>query len=387
MSYEFDAVINRRGTNSLKWDFCSERGKPADLLPMWVADMDFPAPPEVLEAINKAVSHGIFGYTDVKQAYYDALSNWISRRYSFSFEKCDVLKTPGVVFALALAVKAFTEIGDGVLIQTPVYYPFYEVICDNNRKVVANPLIYQNGTYSIDFADFERKIIETDVTLFVLCSPHNPIGRVWTRAELARLNTICKAHGVQVVSDEIHCDFVWDGHEHTCFGLLDENAIIATAPSKTFNLAGLQVANILIKNANRRGKMKRELDKSGYSQLSTLGLVAAQSAYESGAQWLAELKAYLAENIRYTKEFIATNLPKIKLVETQGTYLLWMDFSAYGLSQADLDLRVTNGAKLWLDGGTMFGEDGEGFQRMNIACPRSILTQALSQLRHEFGEE
>ncbi|MDR2132986.1 MAG: pyridoxal phosphate-dependent aminotransferase [Clostridiales Family XIII bacterium] len=384
MKYDFDATIDRRNTNSLKWDFARERGKPDGLLPMWVADMDFPAPPEVLADIQKAVGHGIFGYTETNRDYYDVLSKRFGERFGYSFGRRDVLKTPGVVFALALAVKAFTEPGDGVLIQTPVYYPFYEVVRANGRRIVANPLVYENGAYSVDFLDFERKLAESRAKLFLLCSPHNPVGRVWTKEELSRIRAICEAHGTLVVSDEIHCDFVWDGREHTCFGLLDENAVVATAPSKSFNLAGLQVSNVIIKNPELRRRMKAEMDKSGYSQLNALGLVAAHSAYAKGEAWLDELKIYLAENIRFARRFAEERLPRMRLVETQGTYLLWLDFRGYGLTQEALDARITEGAKLWLDGGTMFGADGAGFQRMNVACPRSLLSEALNRLETAF---
>ena len=387
MNYDFDKGVNRCGTNSLKWDSAAGRGKPEGLLPMWVADMDFQAPQEVLEEIGKAAAHGIFGYTEAGQDYYDALTAWFASRFGFSFTKQEVLKAPGVVFALALAVKAFTNVGDSVLIQTPVYYPFYKVVRNNERKIVTNPLVYENGKYAVDFTDFEQKIAANDVKLFILCSPHNPVGRVWTKDELERLSSICKAHGVQVVSDEIHCDFVWGENKHTCFGVLDENAVILTAPSKTFNLAGLQVANVIAKNADLRCKLQAEIDKTGYSQLNTLGLIAAQSAYTHGAKWLAKLNAYIEGNIHYAKEFITEQLPKVKLVETQGTYLLWLDFSAYELPQEELDGRIISGAKLWLDDGMMFGEEGKGFQRMNIACPQDTLSEALRRLAREFEKK
>jgi cystathionine beta-lyase len=289
-----------------------------------------------------------------------------------------------VVFALAQAVRAFTEPGEPVLIQTPVYYPFFEIIRDNCRRLVTNPLAYENGSYTIDFEDFERKIAENSLKLFILCSPHNPVGRVWKPEELERLNGICLKHGVTVISDEIHCDFVWPGHTHTCFGRLNENAVIATAPSKTFNLAGLQVSNFFVKNAELRGKLKAEINRSGYSQLNTLGLVAGQSAYAKGGPWLKELNAYLIENIRLMREFLAARLPKIRLVEPEGTYLVWLDFSEYGITQEELDRRLTEGAKLWLDSGAMFGAEGRGFQRINIACPRAVLIDALGRLEREF---
>ena len=385
MMYDFDAVINRYGTNCLKYDFARERGKPENLLPMWVADMDFPAPPEVLADIQKAVAHGIFGYTEPKDDYYDAVTHWFSSRFGYHAKRHEVVKAPGVVFALAQTVRAFTEPGEAVMIQTPVYYPFFEIVRCNGRNLVVNPLIYDNGRYYIDFEDFERKIADFGVKLFIFCSPHNPVGRVWTREELDRLNGICLKHGVIVVSDEIHCDFVWPGHTHTCFGLLNENAVVATAPSKTFNLAGLLVSNIFVKNADLRNRLKAEIGRSGHGQLNTLGLTACRSSYVNGGEWLEELKAYIVENIWITREFLATRIPKIRLVEPEGTYLLWLDFSEYELTQDELDRRVTEGAKLWLNNGTMFGVDGKGFQRINIACPRATLVNALGRLEKEFN--
>ncbi|MDR3271721.1 MAG: pyridoxal phosphate-dependent aminotransferase [Peptococcaceae bacterium] len=384
MQYDFDTVINRKNTNSLKFDFAAERGKPEGLLPMWVADMDFPAPPEVLDDLRQAVAHGIFGYTEAKDPYDQAVIQWFATRYGFTFARQDIIKTPGVVFALAQCVRAFSEIGDSVIIQVPVYYPFYAVVQDNARKLVTNPLVYRAGRYAIDFNDFERKIKDHQVKLFILCSPHNPVARVWTPDELARLNEICTKHGVIVVSDEIHCDFTHPGHTHTCFGLLNERAIIATAPSKTFNLAGLQVANLIIKDTQLHRQLKEEVAKSGYSQLNTLGLLACQSAYTHGGPWLEQLNAYLAKNIRFVKDFLTEHLPKVSLIEPEGTYLLWLDFSAYGLTQAELDRRIIHGAKLWLDHGTMFGAEGEGFERINVACPIVTLQEACARLYREF---
>ena len=384
MSYDFDAIIDRRGTNCMKYDFAHERGKPEGLLPMWVADMDFPVPPEVMEDIQKAIGHGIFGYTEPKDDYYNAVADWFDSRFGFRLTPSEIVKAPGVVFALAQAVRAFTEPGESVLIQTPVYYPFFDIIRNNGRMLVTNPLIYNNGGYCVDFEDFERKIADNGVKLFILCSPHNPVGRVWTREELEKMNGICVKHGVTIASDEIHCDFVWSGHDHTCLGLLNEDAIVATAPSKTFNLAGLQVSNIFIRNAELRDRLKTEIRRSGYSQLNGPGLVACQSAYAKGGAWLGELKIYLEENIRLTREFIAAHIPKIKFVKPEATYLIWLDFSNYELTQDELDRRITEGAKLWLNNGTTFGADGKGFQRINIACPRTILLDALGRLEKEF---
>ncbi|MCL2111038.1 MAG: pyridoxal phosphate-dependent aminotransferase [Clostridiales bacterium] len=385
MKYDFDTIIDRRGTDSLKYDFARERGKPQDVLPMWVADMDFPAPQEILDDIRQAADRRVFGYTEPKDGYYEAVANWFGSRHGYNVTPHETIKTPGVVFALAHAVRAFTEPGESVMVQTPVYYPFFDVIRDNGRTLVANPLVYNNGKYSIDFADFEKKIVEHNVKLFILCSPHNPVGRVWTREELSAMNDICVKHDVIIISDEIHCDFIWPGHKHICFRLLNENAIVATAPSKTFNLAGLQTSNIFVKNEDLRRKLKTEIVRSGYHQLNVFGLAACQSAYAKGAAWLDELKEYLLENIRTAREFLAKRLPKIKLVEPESTYLLWLDFSDYELSQSELDRRLTEGAKLWLSSGTIFGAEGEGFQRVNIACPKATLVEALGRLEKEFG--
>ena len=384
MNYDFDAIIDRRCTNSIKYDFAHEKGKPEGILPMWVADMDFPAPPEVLADIQKVAAHGIFGYSEPKSDYYKAVTEWFGSRFGYYVAQHEIVKAPGLVFALAQAVRAVTAPGETVVIQTPVYYPFFDIIRSNDRMLVFNPLIYDSGKYFIDFEDFERKITDYGVKLFILCSPHNPVGRVWTRDELERMNDICVKRGVTVLSDEIHCDFVWREHTHTCFGLLNANAIVATAPSKTFNLAGLQVSNLFIKNEELRSRLKDEISRSGYSQLNTPGLAACQSAYTKGAAWLEALKAYLMENIRLIQEFLAARLPKVRLVEPQGTYLLWLDFSEYGLTQSELDRRITEGAKLWLNSGTMFGAEGKGFQRINIACPKSLLMEALEKLEKEF---
>ncbi len=384
MKYNFDTIINRYGTSSVKYDFAREKGKPQRLIPMWVADMDFAAPPEVLEDLHKAVAHGIFGYSAPSPDYYTAVIEWFGNHFGYSFERSEIVKVPGVVYGLAQAIRALTLPGETVMIQTPVYYPFYDVIRDNGRVIVRNPIAYNNGKYSIDFPDFEQKIRDNGVKLFILCSPHNPVGRVWTREELERMNEICLKYGVIIVSDEIHCDFVWSGHTHTCFGLVNENSIIATAPSKTFNLAGLQVSNLFIKNEELRNKIKAEILRSGYSQLNTIGLVACQSAYEKGVPWLKELKAYMEESIKLVREYLETRLPKVKLVDPQAMYLLWLDFSEYRLTQAELDRRLEN-AGLWLNSGTMFGPEGQGFQRINIACPKSVLIDALEKLGKEFS--
>jgi cystathionine beta-lyase len=388
--YDFDAVLDRRGTNSLKWDFAVERGRPQDVLPLWVADMDFRAPQPVLDALHRAVDHGIFGYSDTKAAYEEALSHWFAERFDWQTQPSWLVKTPGVVFALAMALRALTQPGEAVLIQPPVYYPFFQVIRDNDRVVVENRLVYENGRYTIDFADFEDKIVRHQVRLFILCSPHNPVGRVWTQEELRTMGEICGRHNVFVVSDEIHCDFAFPEHPHTTFlkavPELEDRAIVCTAPSKTFNLAGLQVSNIWIPAEGIRKAFCREMDRSGYSQLNTLGLVACQAAYESGGEWLNQCRSYLRGNLDFLRTFLAQRLPEIRLVEPDGTYFAWLDCSGLGLNGRALNDLVENRAKLWLDAGHIFGGDADQFQRVVLACPRSTLEQALLQLERAIRE-
>lgn len=382
--YDFDRLTDRYGTNSLKYDFAVERGYPADVLPLWVADMDFPAPEPVLDALRRAVDHGIFGYSDVKADYYEAAAAWFEQRFAWRPRPEWLVRTPGVVFATAMAVRGLTEPGDGVLIQPPVYYPFYSVIRDNDRRIVENELIYRDGRYTIDFEDFERKLVEEKVRLFLLCSPHNPVGRVWTLEELRRLGGLCQKHGVWVVSDEIHCDFTYPGHPHHIFPKavpeLAERSVVCTAPSKTFNLAGLQTSNIWIPGEEARRRFVREINRCGYSQLNGLGLVACKAAYTEGAEWLEQCWAYLRANLDFLREFLAARIPQIRLVEPEGTYFAWLDCSGLGLSREALDDLVIREARLWLDAGHIFGASGSQFQRVVLACPRATLRQALERL-------
>jgi cystathionine beta-lyase len=386
MKYDFDEIIDRRNTNSLKYDCAAERGMPEGLLPLWVADMDFRSPPCVLSALRGVSEHGVFGYSVPKDGWFEPLQAWFAARFGFAVEREWIVQSPGVVFALSTAVRAFTDEGAGVLIQRPVYYPFSNSIRLNNRKIINNPLLFENGGYRIDFADFERKIIENNVKLFILCSPHNPVGRVWKRDELERLGAICQKHGCLIVSDEIHCDFVFPGHRHTVFaGIspeLADNIILCTAPSKTFNLAGLQISNIVIKNKELRRKFSREIRRTGYDEPNIFGLAACRAAYESGGDWLRALLEYLNGNLSFLRDFLRESIPEARLVEPEGTYLIWVDFRELGLSAAALDELIVKKAGLWLDGGAMFGEEGEGFQRINTACPRSVLKQALTQLKN-----
>ena len=389
MTYDFDQVIDRRGTNCLKYEFAVERGKPAGVLPLWVADMDFPAPPAVLDAIHRMADHGIFGYSEVKGAYCRAVASWFERRFGWRPEEDWLVKTPGVVFALAMGVRALSNPGDSVLLTPPIYYPFYQVIRDNGRRVVESEMIYKDGRYFIDFADFERKIVENDVRLFLMCSPHNPIGRVWTREELAEIGRICKRHGVYVMSDEVHCDFAFPEHPHTPFlqaaPEMAELTVLCTAPSKTFNLAGLQVSNNWIPSAKVRERFRREIDACGYSQHNAVGLVACQAAYEGGEEWFEQCRAYLRGNLDFFREYLEKNLPQLKLVEPDGTYFAWVDCSALGLPQPELDDLILKKAGLWLDAGHIFGKSGEQFQRFVLACPRATLAKALDRLKSAVG--
>lgn len=383
-TYNFDREIDRKNTNSLKYDFAVERGRDADVLPLWVADMDFQAPKPVLDALQNAVSHGIFGYSEVKGEYFDALYRWFDSRFDWQPKSEWLVKTPGVVFALAMAVRALTKEGDSVLIQPPVYYPFFEVIRDNNRKIVESPLLLADGHYEIDFDDLEEKIASQNVKLFLLCSPHNPVGRVWTKEELQKLGELCDRYHVFVVADEIHCDFAFPEHPHTIFAKacpqLEENMILCTAPSKTFNLAGLQVSNIWVPGKEVRDRFKAEINAAGYSQLNALGLIACQAAYENGGEWLEQCQAYLRENLKILRSFLRERLPKIRLIEPEGTYFAWLDCSGLGLSDTALENLIAHQAKLWLDGGSVFDKKSGQFERIVLACTKKTLLQALTQL-------
>lgn len=381
---DFDAIVDRKNTYSLKHDGARKRNIPADVLPLWVADMDFKVSSYIQEALQKQTEHGIFGYAEMQDEYFEVVRMWMKRHYDWQVENKWLIKTPGIVFALAIAVKAFTDEGDGVLIQQPVYYPFSNVITANGRKVVSNTLVQdESGKYRIDFVDFEEKIVKEKIRLFFLCNPHNPVGRVWSREELTRLGDICYKYGVIIVSDEIHADFVFNG-KHQVFANLKEKykeiSIVATSPSKTFNIPGLQISNIFIPNLELRGKFRKQINAVGYGQMNVMGLVAAKAAYEFGDEWYEAMYKYVSQNIAYTKQFIKEKIPEIKVVDNEGTYLLWLDFRTLKLSESELDELIIKKAKLWLDNGRIFGEAGKGFQRINVACPRKTLTEALTRL-------
>lgn len=384
MKYNFDEIIDRRNTDCLKYDFALERGLPEDVLPLWVADMDFRTAPGIIEAAVRDAASGIYGYTDSKDDYFRAVADWYQTYFDWHVKQEWLVKTPGIVFAIAMAIQALTKEGDAVMIQQPVYYPFRAVIRDNGRKLINNALVLRDGHYEMNLEDFEQKIREEKVKLFVLCSPHNPVGRVWTREELLRVGEICLKYGVKVVSDEIHSDFVYEGGRHHVFTTVDARfeafSIICTAPSKTFNLAGLQASNIFIPDARIREAFLRQMSAAGYSQLNMIGLHACRAAYETGREWLEELKVYLKGNLEFVRGYLEQNLPQIRLIEPEGTYLIWLDFRALGLSEERLEHLIVQEAKLWLDGGAIFGRDGKGFERINIACPRAVLEEACRRL-------
>lgn len=387
---DFDTVIERRHTNSIKYDFAKRRGMPEDILPLWVADMDFRVSSYIQEAIRSQAEHGIFGYSEVQEEYFEAVQSWMKQHHDWTVDIRWMVKTPGVVYALATAVRAFTEEGDAVLIQQPVYYPFRSVILDNERKVVDNTLMEdETGRYRMDVKDFEDKIVKNKVKLFLLCNPHNPVGRVWTKEELEVVGDICLRHRVLVVSDEIHGDFVFQG-KHQVFADIKEEyqdiSVICTSPSKTFNLAGLQISNIFIPNPKLKRRFQAQRKASGYSQLNAIGLTACETAYRKGEEWYQAVLEYIRANIAFMKRYLAKRIPKVKMSEPEGTYLVWLDFRAFGLSEKELETLIVKKAGLWLDGGTMFGDAGRGFQRINAACPRKTLEQALNRLEQAVGD-
>lgn len=385
---DFDTIIDRKNTDCLKYDFAKRRGMPEDVLPLWVADMDFKTSSYVEDALAERARHGIFGYSESQTPYFEIVRDWMKRHHDWEVKEPWLIKTPGVVFALAMAVKAYTEPGDGVLIQSPVYYPFSEVIEDNGRRIVSNTLVLgEDHKYHIDFEDFERQIKENQIKLFFLCNPHNPVGRVWTTEELTRLGDICLKYRVTVVSDEIHSDFIFRGKHQVFADLKKEYAditVTCTAPSKTFNLAGLLLSNIFISNRELRHKFRQQVNAAGISQLSPFGLVACETAYTQGEEWYQAMLAYVAENIAFTKEYVEKHLPGVEMVEHEGTYLVWLDFRKTGLSVEELEDLIVNRAKLWLDSGKIFGKSGEGFQRINVACPRQILEEALHRIKEQL---
>jgi len=398
MKYDFDREINRKGTNSVKWEFIKHGGsllyreEPDDsssgtrLLPMWVADMDFPCPEPVVEALVTRAQHRLFGYTSPTVSYYNAIVNWMKRRHGWEIEPEWICTTPGVVPALNMLVKTYTSPGDKVLIQTPVYYPFYKAVENSDGILVTNPLIYENGRYSMDFSDLEEKTKDPQVKMAILCSPHNPVGRVWTRDELLRFGEICLKNKVLVVSDEIHGDLILEGYVFTPFAGISEafaqSSIICNAPSKTFNLAGLKTSNIIISDEKLRARFKKTLGRTALGGVGVFGVVALEAAYNHGEEWLSQVLDYIMDNFRYLEKYIAEQLPQIIVVPLEGTYLVWLDCRSLGLGKLELEQLILEEAKVYLDEGYIFGTEGEGFERVNLACPRSVLVEALERIRN-----
>ncbi len=386
MKYDFDELIPRRGTNSYKWDSAAD----ADVLPLWVADMDFRTAPCIIEALRRRVEHGIFGYTRVPDVYYEAVIDWFGRRHSWQIDREWIIYTSGVVPALSAVIKALTDSGDRVLVQTPVYNCFFSSIRNNSCELVASPLIRDGNTYRMDFDDLERKAADPRTKLLLLCNPHNPVGRVWTRGELLRVGDICLRNGVRVVSDEIHCELTQPGYEYIPFASLSEafqaNTITCLSPSKAFNIAGLQIANIVSSDEEVRRRIDRAININEVCDVNPFGVEALIAAYGHGADWLEALNTYLNENYRCLCGYFAEQLPQLSVTKLEGTYLVWVDCRALRLSSAELAERLLERQKLWLNEGTMYGTEGEGFLRINIACPRSRLMKALERLKAGVAE-
>ena len=386
MKYDFDEIISRRNSNSYKWDAVMEEG----VLPMWVADMDFRTAPAVVEVLRKRMDHGIFGYTKVPPIYYDAIINWFTRRHGWQIDRDWIIYTSGVVPALSAIIKALTVPGDRVLVQTPVYNCFFSSIRNNGCEIVANPLVYTNGTYRIDFDDLARKATDPKVKLLLLCNPHNPVGRVWTRAELMCIGEICLRNDVLVVADEIHCELVYSGHTYIPFASISDDfrnrSVTCTSPSKAFNLAGLQIANIFAADESVRVKIDKAINLNEVCDVNPFGVEALVAAYNDGEEWLEELKCYLSDKYLYMRTFFNKYLPQFPVVKLEGTYLVWVDCSVLNRSSKEIAEILLKAEKLWINEGSMYGEAGEGFIRINIACPRQILIDGLNRLKRGLKE-
>jgi len=401
MKYDFDREISRKGTNSVKWEFIQEEQDPLHwkhtdeffgqnrILPMWVADMDFPGPEPVVRALVARAEHGIYGYTAATESYYGTIVHWMKRRHRWEILPEWICTTPGVVPALNMLVRTFIFPGDRVLIQPPVYYPFFSAIENNGGELIANPLIYENGRYHMDFADLEKKAKDPKVKLAILCSPHNPVGRVWNREDLIRFGEMCLRNNVLIVSDEIHGDLIYKGYVFTPFASISENfaqhSITCTGPTKTFNMAGLQTSVIIIPNAELRSKFERTLRSNGLFGIGTFGVVALQAAYDHGEEWLEQVLDYIENNFRYLEEYVCRHIPEITVVRPEGTYLVWLDCRRLGLDKWKLRRLILNEARVYLDEGFIFGREGEGFERINIACSRSVLVEALDRIKNAIN--
>ncbi len=383
LKYNFDKVINRKNTGSLKWDFYNRFFESEDLLPLWVADMDFQVPPEVQEAVTEKARFGIYGYTECDQAYYDAIIYWMKKRHNWDIKKEWIYNTPGIVPALNWLVKTFTEPGDGIVVQPPVYYPFFHAIENNECCVVYNQLKLENGSYSIDFVDLEKKL-STGVKLFFLCNPHNPGGIIFSREDLLKIGELCLEKDVLVISDEIHADLMLYDNQHFPISSLSKefarNTITCNAPSKTFNMAGLQISNAIIPDSFLAEKFAATLAKNAMSRPNIFAITALEAAYMHGAEWLDELISYVEDNHRLVESFMEAKVPQIKVIKAQATYLAWLDCRALGMDNDQLKMFCETKAGLALNQGYIFGPGGEGFMRMNLGCPRDIVKEGLDRL-------
>lgn len=380
-TFDFDTIINRRGTNSYKWDIVKEE----DVIPLWVADMDFKAAPAILEALKKRVEHGVFGYTLVPDSYYEAIINWFARRHNWQIDRSWIIYTTGVVPAVSCAIKALTLPGEKVLIQTPDYNCFFSSIKNNGCEVAENELVRRGDSYEVDFEDFERQCADEKTTVFLLCNPHNPAGRVWTKEELERMNDICLAHGVRVISDEIHCELVMPGHRFTPFAAISDacrdNSVVLNSPTKAFNIAGLQIANIICADPAMRRRIDRAVNINEVCDVNPFGVVALQAAYNESEEWLDSLNHYIWGNYLALKEFIAKELPRLEVTRLEGTYLAWVDIKATGLTSDEAYEKLMKEGRVYVNSGTMYGRRaGEGYLRINLACPRATLLEGLKRM-------
>ncbi len=379
MSYNFDKQVNRRNTCSYKWDVKENE------LPMWVADMDFEVAPEILAAINNKISERVFGYQMIPDAWYEAYQSWWQKRHHYTIDKESLIFCTGVVPAISSTVRKLTTPAEKVLIQTPVYNIFFNSIYNNGRNIIENRLKYIDGHYEIDFEDLEAKLSDPQTTLFILCNPHNPVGRIWDKATLAKIGALCEKHHVTVLSDEIHCDLTDPNAEYVPYGSASEacrnNSVTCIAPTKAFNIAGLQTAAVVVPNPVLRHKIWRALNTDEVAEPNILAVPAAIAAFTQGDAWLDELRTYIYENKRYVRTFLEAHLPKVHLVQSQATYLLWLDCHAYSNDSAALSQMIREKTGLYLSQGTIYGGDGHDFLRMNIACPKANVIDGLNRLK------
>lgn len=381
--YNFDKIINRHHTDCFKWDLCDQRFHGKDLLPLWVADMDFECAPAINESIKKRTEHGLYGYTFQPQKLTDAILKWNKKRHHWEVDSDSIVYSSGVVPSLILAIHAFSNPGDKIIIQSPVYYPFFDIVPKNNRTLIINPLKKQAHHYEMDF-DHLRSVIK-EAKLFLLCSPHNPVGRVWKKEELLELGKICLENDVLIVSDEIHADIVYSGHKHYPIADLStdlaQNTITCMAPSKTFNIAGLMLSYVVIENEALRQSFKQKCESLGHLMNNPFALAASYAAYAESEEWVESLLSYLQSNIDFLEKTISNEFPQMRLYRPEGTYLAWLDMNKLGLSDEELNNRLLNNAHLALSDGKTFGKEGAQFKRLNFACPQSILVEALKRFK------